>query len=246
MNLELTPDTLVFFIDDTGHEALPCGHQVYGLGGCGLMASELDRLVREPWREVRRIVNGSPEIPLHASDLNVGELSNDQIGAIASFFTTQPIARVAVTVTSATKLHPDLPTVDLVTKALLNRFADIAKWILFSKLAVIIESSKRADPLVQAALANLRLEVDGAVLPADVYFMPKAVGEPALEVADFIVHTAGGQAKWKLNSRTGFRLDYKSIFHANDERLVSRFDIDLVQKDKPETNSGAQTSEKMP
>jgi hypothetical protein len=232
MQLELTADTLVFFIDDTGHEALPRGHYVYGLGGCGLMAPELDFL-RAQWREVRRIVAGTPAAPLRASNLRVEELIKEHIETITSFFTSHPIARIAVTITTATKLHPDISTVDLVSKALLNRIGDIAKWTQFGRLAIVIESSERADPLLQQALSALRLDVDGAQVPADVYFMPKAAHEPALEVADFIVHTAGGQARSKLGGRSGFRLDYQAVFQSVDKKLLSCFHIDLVEKNEP-------------
>jgi hypothetical protein len=241
MKLELAPDTLVFFVDDTGHEALPSGHHVYGLGGCGLLASELEPLVRVPWREVRRHVAGSPDAPLHAATLKVEELTDDQINAIASFFTSQPIARIAVTITSITRLHPDLPTIELVLKALLNRIADVAKWKQFARLAVVIESSERTDRLLQAVLRDIRVEADGTVLPADIYFMPKSAHEPALEVADFLIHTAGAQAKWKVNGKTGFRRDYKAIFQSVDAKLVSRFDIDLVEKNMPPGQPATET-----
>jgi hypothetical protein len=52
------------FVDDTGHEALVSGHPVYGLGGCAVMAGDLDRLIRHPWHEVRRKVTGSADTPL--------------------------------------------------------------------------------------------------------------------------------------------------------------------------------------
>jgi len=164
--------------------------------------------------------------------LKVDQLTQNQIDAITSFFTSQHIARIAVTITSITKLHQDLSTVELVSKALLNRIADVAKWTQFGQLAVVIESSERADPLLQAALKDLRLEDDGKVIPAQIYFMPKSAQEPALEVADFLAHTAGAQAKWRVDGKSGFRRDYKAMFQSVDPKLVSRFDIDLVKKNE--------------
>jgi hypothetical protein len=169
MNLELTPDTLVFFVDDTGHEALPSGLHVYGLGGCGLMAVELDPLVREPWREVRRQVLGSPDGPLHAADLR--DPTQAQIDAITAFFTSRRIARIAA---RSRRFHRAY-----LSKALLNRIADVAKWTQFGQMAVIIESSERADLLLEAAFQDLHLEVDGTSVPAEIFFMPKSAHEPA-------------------------------------------------------------------
>jgi hypothetical protein len=67
MALNLPEKSLVVFVDDTGHEALVEGHPVYGLGGCAVMASDLDGMVRHPWLEVRRKVTGSADRPLHAA-----------------------------------------------------------------------------------------------------------------------------------------------------------------------------------
>lgn len=65
--LTIADQSLVVFVDDTGHEALvPC-HPVYGLGGCAAMAGDLDRLIRHPWHEVRRKVAGSADPCLDAS-----------------------------------------------------------------------------------------------------------------------------------------------------------------------------------
>jgi hypothetical protein len=34
------------------------------LGGCAVMASDLDRVIRNPWKEVRRIITGMPLLPI--------------------------------------------------------------------------------------------------------------------------------------------------------------------------------------
>ncbi|MET4037956.1 MULTISPECIES: hypothetical protein [unclassified Bradyrhizobium] len=83
--LTIADQSLVVFVDDTGHEVLVPRHPVYGLGGCAVMAGDLDRLIRHPWHEVRRKVTGSADTPLHA----------------AAFFRTEPFARIGATVTGA-------------------------------------------------------------------------------------------------------------------------------------------------
>ena len=67
MELTLPESSLVVFVDDTGHERLVKGHNVYGLGGCAVMANDLDRVVRQPWHAVRRRVTGSADTALHAA-----------------------------------------------------------------------------------------------------------------------------------------------------------------------------------
>jgi hypothetical protein len=129
----------------------------------------------------------SRDAPPHASELKVDELTQDQIDSITSFLTSQQIARIAVTVTSITKLHPDLPTVDLVSKALLNRIADVAKWTRFGQLAVVIESSERADPLLQAALQDLRLEEDAELFLLRLTSCPSRHTSPRLKSRTFLL-----------------------------------------------------------
>lgn len=125
MEMRLTDDCLAVFVDDTGHEDLPSGHNVYGLGGCVVMAGELEAIVRAPWREVRRVVMGSADTPLHATDLR--NPSQGQIEAFTRFFSTWRFGRVAVTITTATKLHEDPSAVQTVVKALQLRIVAMSR-----------------------------------------------------------------------------------------------------------------------
>lgn len=104
---------------------------------------------------------------------------------------------------------------------------EIAKWTPFSRLAVIVEESKRSSPLVAGAFAGFGLRVDDQDVPIDLAFMPKSASEPGLEVADFIIHTAGGQARQKLG-RQILRKDFQAIFHSMGPKLTSLLDIDAV------------------
>jgi hypothetical protein len=106
-NLNLPQGCLVVFVDDTGHEALVPGHSVYGLGGCAVMESDLERVIREPWRELRKRINGSPDKPLHASEFaQSARLEDSQ--AIAAFFRVQPFARIGSIVSIQSALAPEL------------------------------------------------------------------------------------------------------------------------------------------
>jgi hypothetical protein len=69
MDLNVSGHSLLIFVDDTGHEALVPGHPVYGLGGCVVMAGDLERVIRHPWYELRRQVRGSADTWLHAAAL---------------------------------------------------------------------------------------------------------------------------------------------------------------------------------
>jgi hypothetical protein len=227
--LVLNQDTLAVFIDDTGHETF-AGQNVYGLGGCAVLGGDLDWIVRRPWREVRHQITGKRDQALHAATLK--DVSEAGVAPIATFFKTWPFARLGAVVTTSTLLHPELPTLNTVTKTLELRIADIAQWTPLGSLALIFEASKRADALIARATDGLRVTIDGKPIPVSVNFLPKSAGEPAMEVADFIVQAIGGQARHELKRRAGRRRDFEVIFRSVDPKLVSFHHVHEVQKNE--------------
>jgi hypothetical protein len=228
MELQLSPDCLVAFVDDTGHEALVEGHPVYGLGGCAVMGGDLERVVRDPWCEVRRKVTGSPNTPLHAAAFGQGA-SQDQIHAVAEFFRVQSFARLGAIVSIEATLTPELGLVAAIAAVLKNRILQIAKWTSFRELKVIFESSERADNLIEEAFGEFAIEESSRPIPTECYFMPKAAGEPALEVADFIMHAVGRQARRILNRQGGFARDFEAVFHERPTKLVNFMHVTKVE-----------------
>jgi hypothetical protein len=51
---------------------------------------------------------------------------------------------------------------------------------------------------------------------------------PALEVADFIIHTAGAQTRSRIFDSDKVRKDFEIIFRNVDKRLVSFMEITKV------------------
>ncbi len=223
-DLVLPERCLAVFVDDTGHEALVKGHPVYGLGGCAVMGQHLDAVIREPWREVRRSVTGSAETPLHANAF-AGVATSENIAKVAEFFQRQPFARLGAIVSFTTSLPDELGPLPAIAKVLQQRIVDVARWTTFESISVIFESSQRADPLIAAAFQDFVFEEDGKPVPVDCYFMPKRAGEPALEVADFIAHSIGRQARQNLSRRGVFVPDFKAVFHGIDRKMVSFMEV---------------------
>jgi hypothetical protein len=224
-HLLLPERSLVVFVDDTGHEALVPGQPVYGLGGCAVMSEYLDVLIRGPWREVRRRVTGSTNSPLHASDF--GQIARPQdIEAVASFFRQNPFSRFGAVVSVNAHLVAGLGPLQTIAKVLQLRIVEIARWTPFREVHIIFESSQRADPLIENAMQDFGLEESGKSIPVECYFMPKSAGEPGLEVADFVVHAVGRQARANLKQRSGFALDYAAVFQSVDPRLTSLMEVE--------------------
>jgi hypothetical protein len=67
--LTVGSDCLLVFIDDTGHEAFNGSQDYYGLGGCAVLGGAGYDWLTKKWREVRRLINGSADAPLHAADI---------------------------------------------------------------------------------------------------------------------------------------------------------------------------------
>jgi hypothetical protein len=232
-NLVLPNRCLAVFVDDAGHEALVAGHPVYGLGGCAALAPDLDRFIREPWREVRRRVTGAPDTPLHASTFT-GFATPETIAAVVEFFRVNPFARFGAIISTDTALAEQLGPVPTIAKVLQARIVDIARWTAFDSVAVIFESSDRADRLIEEAFQGFALEEGGAApIPVECYFMRKAHGEPALEVADFVMHAVGRQARQNLKKRGDFVPDFCATFHAVASKLTSFMEVaSVVRNDK--------------
>jgi len=228
-SLQLPNDCLAVFVDDTGHEALAKDHPVYGLGGCAALARDLDRIVRDPWREVRGLVTGSKDKPLHANTF-AGFASQADIHSVVEFFRSYPFARLGAIISFKTKLADGLESIPIIATVLQARIRDIAQWTAFSSVAVIFESSQRADHLVEAAFQGLGLEENGKPLPVECYFMRKELGDPALEVADFVMHAVGRQARRNLKERGVFVPDFQAVFHTVDRKLTSFMEIESVSR----------------
>jgi hypothetical protein len=227
--LILPEGSLAVFVDDTGHEALVTGHPVYGLGGCAAMDKDLDRIIRQPWREVRRKVTGSPDTPLHANTFG-GFGTPENIRTVAEFFHAQPFARFGAIISFKTALAGELGPVPTIARVLQERIREIASRTSFNSLAVIFESSQRADRLVESAFQGFGLEEGGKPLSVECYFMRKGAGDPALEVADFVMHAVGRQARQNLKKRGDFVPDFCAVLHSIDRNLTSFMEVESVTR----------------
>jgi hypothetical protein len=103
---------------------------------------------------------------------------------------------------------------------------------------VIFESSDRADKLIEQAFQRLVFHRGSKHIPSECYFMPKSAGEPALEVADFIMHAVGRQARQNLKDRgrKTFLPDFAAVFHAVDRRFVNFLEIESAIKKMPRSH----------
>src|SRR5260370_180565 len=93
--LQFRNDWLLVFLDETGHERFAGNQPYYAVGGCALLGLHHEAL-KQRWREVRRLVNGSADAPLHAAELRQ---TPENLATVSAFFLTPGFARLAVAAT---------------------------------------------------------------------------------------------------------------------------------------------------
>ena len=227
--LSVSPDCIVFFIDETGHEELAEGHHVFGMGGCAALARDLDRLVRIPWRQIRRAVAGDENAPLHATDINA-RLTKEQQKLIGSFFTENEFRRIGVASTVNTKLVGEVELMTAVAKTLANRIVEIVRWSTSKSIAVIFEHNARLAKRLEEEFGSVGFSEDGKSIPVDWCFMDKG-SDPALDVADFVANTMHGMAIAKLRGQNAHtRRDFEAVFKTKNPKHSSFMFIDKVEK----------------
>jgi hypothetical protein len=204
-------DWLLVFIDDTGHETFAGTHDYYGLGGCVVLGARYDWL-KGQWREVRRLINGSPDAPLHAADTTWRGARS--FAVLSQFFLDRSFLRIAATSTRKTVcpagMHPAAP----VMGGLHEHVVGVAELIPCKAIAMVVESSQRADAMLKEHFGELKLENKVLILPVEHWLMPKSAGEPGLEIADFIINAAGSQTRRYLKGQPGVSPDFQDVLAA--------------------------------
>jgi hypothetical protein len=109
--------------------------------------------------------------------------------------------------------------------ALEKRINDIVGRTLCKEVRVVFESSRRADRLIENAFQSFEFSRGSKRIPSECGFMPKSVGEPALEVADFVMHAVGRQMRRNLTKRDTFLPDFRAVFHAVGPELSSFIEV---------------------
>jgi hypothetical protein len=217
----------MFAIDDTGHERLR-GQPIYGLGGCAVMGRDYNRVVAEPWRRRRAATTGNFHTPLHAVKFR-RRATRANMAAMGRFFANQPFFRFAVVATLNTEYPGDQELMAWVLIALKVRIAEILSRTQARSVALVFEASQRADPLVMQFFGALELLENGQKIPVEHCLLAKNAGEPALEVADFVIHAAGRAARQRLEGKQGLPADFDAVFRRCHPQVTSLMFLDRIE-----------------
>lgn len=214
--LALTPDTLAVFIDETGIEDYSDPkNPTFGRGGCAVLGNDYKRLIKKPWRKLKREKLGGAIKPFHATEFEQSRPTKVQITGINQFL-QQPFWRFAAMSDARTQLPPGVDghrAISLITVNFIRQLATTYNNI--SNVALVFEASDRGNKLVERDfdLANMNfLNQAGRRVEVDGYFMEKKASEAGLEVADLIAHTAGRQRRHQMAGKEGFVKDFQQTY----------------------------------
>src|ERR1700758_1355613 len=107
--LQVGPNCLLFFIDETGHETFADkNYPVFGLGGCAINSSSAAAVIAEPWRAMKAAHFGGEDVPLHANELR------------NPLFREQQFARLAVTMSKSAVLPTGKTPLEIITGSMMR------------------------------------------------------------------------------------------------------------------------------
>lgn len=243
-HLDIPPDALVVYVDEAGDPLYGNpSNPMFGLGGCAVLGREIEALIKAPWSSVRLAVCGGSTAQLHAAALE-HRLTRRNEAVIRHYFDVAPVRRFAVISSNATKYDRleglSDPVVQTTAHAMLRRIEDLAQWTPCNSLIFIFEDNTHLIPRLEAALAGVRATVAnaGVAIPISWCHMPKTIGDPGLEVADFIIHTASGYCRSGRDPQGKFAARFSSMFGPVDQRLVSFIEMSSVSYDPTSVSTG--------
>lgn len=222
-HIELPGNALIVALDDTGHDLFAPTHPAFGLGGCAFLVRDYGNLIDDPWRDMKNIHFSGSDIALHAAKLR--SPTTEQIEALQIFFSQLPFFRFAVmsaeTMTNETK-HSLLK---IACRSIMDRIAEISKWAQPSEVAIVIESSQRIEKDLILELSGYCMSNGDVEFEPKTYLLPKSANISFLEVADFVVHTAGSQVRHRIQRKGLMRKDFAAVFFSVDQRLSSYVEL---------------------
>jgi hypothetical protein len=226
----LDPNCFLVGIDETGHEEFADEmHPIFGLGGCGVLAKDYERLIKGPWDRLKAEHFGGADARLHANELS--SPSSDQLLSLGNFFRNNPFSRIAVLCSDHTAFADKLYPYQITARWLLEQIGNVAARYPITGVVLIIEESSRTDRLAYTYLNGYEFRRRGSdgnaqILPFEKFRMPKSRVESLLEVSDFIIQAAGGQVRARLAGRPpADRRDFQAIFREVDEKFVGFLEI---------------------
>jgi hypothetical protein len=224
---ELKPSNLclLVFIDETGHELFADEkYPVFGMGGCAILGETCHRLLDVPWRRMKKGVFGIEGRPLHASEI-LRTATPEQRDELLRFFYNGLFSRFAVVIRKDSSIPLDLKPYPIIAGALCDAITRIMFPYPLDSIALIFEDSQRGNRLVQQHFGSMRWFKEPGKEEITVHrgLMDKKHLEAGLEVADFIVNTAGRHVRHAIMTGEREPNDFFNVTFRNVPQLLTHF-----------------------
>lgn len=223
-------DTLLIFIDDTGHEELKDkSFPVFGFGGCIFLVSEYPKII-SLWKDLTDCFPKENQ-PLHASSLNPLKLTETQKKRLIEFFTKNNFARFAAISSNKTELLTKHSLFEVMASITHSKIEDVITNYDFNRIVMVFERSERTLSKIPSYFSKYRFEKNGQIIPVDRFYSSKKNNETGLIISDFIAHTAGASVMSKLKgkiSRSMERKDFEAVFASISQKYVGYIEIGSV------------------
>lgn len=234
----LAEDSFLLFVDETGEESLKDpNYPIFGLGGCGLPAKFYYNNIVRPWTYLKDQEFGGKNNPLHATNLTKNIPSKKQLDILNKFFSTYTFTRIATVLSDKTVFETDVDIYHLIVGSFIKRLLKGLSHTEYNgSVTMVMEESNRTDNLAKDFFERYSLQrttSEGKTTPIEFnkFRMSKLEMEPGLEVADFIIHTAGTSVRDRLTgkrTKEKERPDFGNIFINTDSRLTDFLEITKV------------------
>ncbi|MEZ4820620.1 MAG: DUF3800 domain-containing protein [Bdellovibrionota bacterium] len=187
-------ETLLVFLDETGNELLNDPKMpVFGLGGLIVEHRKYFSNVEQPWHEIKNSKFGGFDKPLHASELI--SPSDQQIKALNNFFLTNDFGRFAVVCSNQITNETTHSIVEIICAQLWSTIKEVANKMSWTDILILIEENKKLRSSLESQFLSKNLYNNSTKINFQYYTHLKDPKFAGLEVADFIIHTAGRQAR---------------------------------------------------
>ena len=231
--LNVSPNSALIFLDETGDEQLKDPkYPIFGLGGCCIIAKNYLSLIDRPWSKIKLEMFNLKNKPLHAAG---NSFSYKQITAINNFFLSNGFGRFTTISSINTQIDTKLKMEQVVFYSFCTRVLEIIRWYEFDNIIVIYDNSERLKPKLQKYASGIEFsekfnDVDKKI-ETHYCVVNKENAFSGVEVADFIIHSAGTSLRDLISGkicRLTDREDFNKIFNTTDKKLSSFIQLNSV------------------